>query len=165
MSKKTITIIALLSSILLVILLIIRTTYSLIVNVTERDNAYELVDRISIKDLITDEYGAYNNYYYDAITELNITIEEANILINSNELNNILNELLKNVIENRYNYQKRLTNNEIASMIINAVNNDNLINNELKIKVIDKTHEYINDITEYLYNIKTNYIGNNSWYT
>lgn len=157
MQKRTITIIALLTSILLVILLIIKTTYSLIIDVTERDNKYELVNQITIKDLVTDDYGAYNNYYYNVVAKLNITNEEANTLINSYELNNTLNILLKNVIDNRYNHKPRLTNNEIISMITRAVNNENLISNELKEKLIHKTHEYIDDIVDYLYAIKTNY--------
>lgn len=161
MNKKIITISTLLLSILLISLLVVRTTYSLIVNVTSKDGKTELIDKITIRDIITDEYGAYNNYYYNVVTELNITVDEANILIESNKLNSVLNRVLNNVIDYRFNNGKRLSNDEIINIITEAVNNDNTINNELKEKVINKTNEYIYDITDYLYNIDTNIIGNN----
>ena len=161
MNKKIITISTLLLSILLISLLVVRTTYSLIVNVTSKDGKTELIDKITIRDIITDEYGAYNNYYYNVVTELNITVDEANILIESNKLNSVLNRVLNNVIDYRFNNGKRLSNDEIINIITEAVNNDSIINNELKEKVINKTNEYIYDITDYLYNIDTNIIGNN----
>lgn len=163
MNKKIITITGLVLSIILISLLVVRTTYSLIVDVTSKNGKVEANDRITIRDIVTNDLGEYNNYYYDCISELNITDEEANILIESDELNDVANELLNNVIEYRYNDKLRLTNNEIIDLIITAVNSDSSINNDLKDKVINKTREYINDISNYLYNdIETNLIGSNA---
>lgn len=153
--KKIVTIIGLLLSIMLIILLVIRTTYSLIINVIDREGNSEIIDVITIRDLITDDNGGYINEYYDTIRELNIDNQEANSLIDSVELNKVLNTLLKSVVDYRLNNKNKMSNNEIYNLIVEAVNNDNTINNELKNKVINKSREYIGDIADYLYDIKT----------
>ena len=98
MNKKIITITGLVLSIILISLLVVRTTYSLIVDVTSKNGKVEANDRITIRDIVTNDLGEYNNYYYDCISELNITDEEANILLESDELNDVANKLLNNVI-------------------------------------------------------------------
>ena len=153
--KKVATIVSLIFSMLLILLLVIRTTYSLIINVIDRDGNSEIIDEITIRDLITDDRGEYISEYYDVIGELDINDEQANILIESVSLNNVLNILLKSVVDYRLNGRNKMTNSEIYNLIVEAVDNDSTIDNELKNKVIDKTEIYIQDVTNYLYDIKT----------
>ncbi len=153
--KKMITIIGLIFSILLILLLVIRTTYSLIINVIDKDGKSEIIDMITIRELITDNNGMYINEYYDVIRELDITDSEANVLIDSGELNNALNVLLKSVVDFRLNNKNKMTNNEIYDLIVEAINRDDAIDSELKNRVINKSWEYIQDIVDYLYDIKT----------
>lgn len=153
--KKVTTITILILSILLVSLFVVRTTYSLIINVIEKDGRHEIINRITLRDLVTSDDGMYTSEYYDALRELDINNDQASVLLDSTELNKILNVLLNSVVDYRLNNKNKLTNNEIENLIIDAVNNDNSINNELKNKVIIKTREFIQDISDYLYDIKT----------
>ena len=153
--KKTATIAGLVFSMLLILLLVIRTTYSLIINVIDRDGNSEMIDEITIRDLITDDNGMYISEYYDAIRELGINDDEANVLIESIPLNSALNILLKSVVDYRLNGRNKMTGSEIYNLIVEAVNNDQTIDNELRNKVIDKTRKYIQDVADYLYDIKT----------
>ena len=154
MNKKIITICALIFSILLVLLSIVRVTYSLIIDATNEDNLVE-PKRITINDIITDGSGEYNRYYYNIITELNITKKDCYILINSVSLNNVLNVILNNVILSRYNSMKRFTSDEVYNLIVDGINHDSNINSRLKNKVIAKVREHISDIVKYLYDIET----------
>ena len=144
MNKRFLTIFSLISGILIIISIIVKTTYSLIVNIGSYDNPNEF----TIKELITDEYGGYNNYYYDATSKLGISDEEANILINSDKLNEALND----IINNKY-HQGKLSNREIIKIITDAINSDSMIKNELKIKVNEATETYINELSNYIYDI------------
>ena len=155
MAKKITTITVLVLSILLISLLVIRTTYSLIINVIEKDGKNEIVNQITIRDLVTDDNGIYTTVYYDVLKELDITSDEANILIDSDELNRVLNILLNSVVDYRLNNKNKLSNDEIIDLITSSVNSDNTINNELKAKVIYKTNQFITDISDYLYDLKT----------
>ena len=155
MSKRLITICALILSIIAVLLFIIRTTYSLVINVSERENNNIFFNNISIRELITDKDGIYIAEYYDAIKELDIDSNEANILIDSEYLNTALNKILNSIVNYQIKNKKRISPSEISSILIDAINNDKTINNELKEKVITKINQYIYDISDFIYGISS----------
>ena len=163
MTKKVGVISVLVLSIILVILFIVRTTYSLIIEVTNNNGNREILNNIDILDIVTDDDGIYNSYYYDALRELDINNEEANIIINSKDLNELLDTVISDVVEYRLNHKRHLTDNEIYILISNAVNNDQTINNELKNKILLNTKKYLSDITKYIYDIKTSLEVDSSW--
>ena len=155
MSKRLITICALILSIIAVLLFIIRTTYSLVINISERENNNMFFNNISIRELITDKDGIYITEYYDAIKELDIDSNEANILIDSEYLNTALNKMLNSIVNYQIKNKKRISPSEISSILIDAINNDKTINNELKEKVITKINQYIYDISDFIYGISS----------
>ena len=155
MSKRLITICALILSIIAVLLFIIRTTYSLVINISERENNNMFFNNISIRELITDKDGIYVTEYYDAIKELDIDSNEANILIDSEYLNTALNKMLNSIVNYQIKNKKRISPSEISSILIDAINNDKTINNELKEKVITKINQYIYDISDFIYGISS----------
>ena len=59
--KKTTTIIVLAISILLVGLYTVTSTYSVIIEVIEKDGITEIVNKINIRDLLTNDNGSFNN--------------------------------------------------------------------------------------------------------
>ncbi len=144
MSKRVLTIFSLVSGMLIIISLIVKTTYSLIINI----GGYNNPNMLTIKELITDEYGGYNNYYYDALNKLGITDEDAIVLINSDKLNEALNQ----IVNNKY-HQGKLSNREIINIITKVIDSDSLINDELKNKVKETTKEYISELSDYIYDI------------
>ena len=137
MLKKITTITIIIMSILLVSLYVISSTYSLIIDVTGKDN-------ITLKDLLIDREGVYNQTYYNVLHELAIDEKEANILMESIPLNEALNTI--------YNKEK-ITNGELYNLIVTALNSDNNIKIYLKNKVINKSSEYLDEISIYLNNI------------
>lgn len=159
MKKKTITIILIITSILLVTIYTIASTYSVIINVIEKDGKNEIINEITIKDILTNDNGNYNNIYYDVLYELNITSEEADILIESPSLNNSLQIVLNSIVDYNLNKQNKMTDNDLYNLIVTSVNEDNNINEELKNKVITKSQTYIKDISDYLYNIEVSLLG------
>lgn len=165
MVKKIATITILVLSILLVSLYVVTSTYSVIINVTGKEGSREIIDKITIRDLVTDNNGSYNDLYYEAKRELDITPEEANIIMESIPLNNTLEDLLYSTVDYRLHNKNKLTNEEIYNLIVSSINSDNTINEELKYKLVSKTDYYINDISEYLYDIKVSKEGIISWHT
>ena len=159
MAKKITTITILITSIILVSLLVISSTYSLIIDVTNKNGTTEMVNNITIKDLVTDNNGNYNSAYYDSLRELNITDKEADILMESLPLNQTLNTILNSIIDYKFHNKEKLTNNEIYDMIISAINNDDLIYDDLKNRVIINSRKYIGDLSDYLYDIDFSLIG------
>lgn len=155
MAKKITTISLLVIGITLISFYVISSTYSVIINVFEKDNQTQILNDISIRDLLIDENGLYNRTYYDVINELNITNEEADILINSISLNEILDEIVISVVDYNLHNKNKLSNSELYNLIVNGINDDNNINATLRLKLITKTKEYINDISNYIYEIKT----------
>lgn len=158
MKKRTITITILALSILLVSLYTITSTYSVIINVIEKDGKNEIINNITIKDILTDDFGNYNYAYYEVKRELNINEEEENILLESIELNNSLKIILNNIVDYKLNNKNRLTDEEIYDLIVSSTNKDNNINEELKNKIITKSKIYIKDITNYIYDIEVSKI-------
>ena len=159
MAKKITTISVLLISIVLVSLYVISSTYSVIINVIDKGNKTEIINKITIRDVLTDDNGSYNQTYYEVKNELDITEEESNILIDSIPLNNALETIIGNVVEYKLHNQNRMSADEIYHLITESVNSDNNINMELKNKVIQKTGIYLNDVIDYIYNFNISSIG------
>ncbi len=153
MKKKIFTIMMLVFSIIFVSFLLIRATYSLIINVTDNN---EIIGVITIRELITDDNGIYKREYYNVMSELDADNSEMDTLINSVELNKLLNKLLINVVGYRLDNKNKYSNDELYDLIITAINDDKAIKNELKDIIILKIKIYIQDIADYLYDIKTN---------
>ena len=164
MSKKTISIIVIITSILLVSLYVLSNTYSIIIDVIEGDNGDEIVNKITIRDLLTNDNGEYNNTYYQVLNELSINDNEANTLMESIPLNNALQIVLKDIVNYKLHNKNRLSKNEIYDLIISSTNEDDNISQELKNRIIDKANEYLNDVYDYLYDINVSSNGVEIWY-
>ena len=164
MAKKITTISLLVIGIMLILFYVISSTYSVIINVLEKDGQTEILNDISIRDLLIDENGMYNGTYYDVIDELDITEEEAEMLMNSLSLNRVLDEIVESIVDYNFHNQAKLSNNELYNLIVNGINDDTNIDENLRLKLIAKTKEYINDISDYMYDIKTVNQGEKAWY-
>ena len=106
MTKKVVTIIVLVLSILLVTLYTVTSTYSVIINVIEKDGKNEIINNITIRDILTDDNGNYNNAYYQVKNELDITTEEGDMLMESIPLNDSLQIILNNIVDYKLNNPK-----------------------------------------------------------
>ena len=155
MTKKITTISLLVIGIILISFYVISSTYSVIINVLDKDGQTEILNDISIRDLLIDENGMYNSTYYDVINELDITEEEAEMLMDSIPLNRVLDEIVANIVDYNFHDKDKLSNDELYNLIVDGINEDSNINNNLRLKLIAKTNKYINDISDYMYDIKT----------
>lgn len=151
MTKKITIISVLIISTLLVSLYVISSTYSVIINVIGKDDGSEVIEKLTIRDIISSDNGGYNSLYYDVKRELNISYEEGETLINSVLLNNVLETILNDVVGYKLHNKTRLSNSEIYDLIVNNVRRDNTISDSVKDKVINKTGVYIDDIVKYIY--------------
>jgi len=151
MKRKVVVLILL---ILLVGLYTVASTYSIIIEVTDTNGENEIVNTITTRDIFTDTNGNYNNLYYDVIRELNITEEEANILIDSEHVNDKLQIILQSIVDYKVDNNKdaKLSNTEIHNMINDAVTNTEGLTDVTKTRIINKSNTYINDISDYVYN-------------
>ena len=159
MSKRVTTISILVLSIILIILYVVSSTYAVIINVFDKDGKSEIVNSITIRDFVINDDGTYNRIYYDTVRELEITNDEAQIIMDSVFLNEALDVVLNNIVAYKLHNESKLSNLEIYELIINALNQDDTINEMLKEKVALKTKEYIKDISDYLYDTEVSNIG------
>lgn len=161
--KRTTMFIVIVLSIFLVCLYTITSTYSVIVGVVDKDGSLEIVDDVLIKNFLIDENGDYNQLYYDLKSELYASDEEANLLMNSNSLNELLRDVLKSVVDYRVNenLDAKYTDEKLYSLISKAVVEDKELSDDLKSRVINKVSKYRNDISNYIYNIDISFVGNN----
>ena len=67
--KRITSIVIIAISILLVGLYIVASTYSVIINVVEKDGVAEIVNEITIRDLFINDNGTYNDTYYTVKNE------------------------------------------------------------------------------------------------
>ena len=155
MKRKIVVIILL---ILLVGLYTVASTYSIIIDVTDNDGQNEIVNKITVRDIFTDANGNYNNLYYDIKRELNVTEEEADILINSIYVNDKLQIVLQSIVDYKINNNTnaKLSNTEIYNMIKECVTNTEGLTEDTKNRVINKSNIYKNDISNYVYNFDIN---------
>lgn len=159
MNKRTISIITIITSILLISIYVISNTYSVIINTIEGESGTEIINKITIRDLLTDDNGKYNNTYYQVLNELSINDNEANTLMESVPLNRALQTVLNDIVNYKLHNGSRLTKQEIIFLIEESTNEDNNIEDYLKNKVINKSKIFINDVYNFLYDIKVNSNG------
>ena len=150
MTKKITIITLLILLIIVVFLCVISTTYSVITNVINGENNID----ITIRDLVTDNDGTFNSIYYVSMSKLDITTDEANIIMDSIPLNKTLNVLINNVFDYSMHNKKKLSNDEIYNLIVDGIYEDDNINMALRDRLIVNVDKHINDIYEYLYTIK-----------
>ena len=150
MKRKVVVLILL---ILLVGLYTVASTYSIIIEVTDNNGENTIVNTITPRDIFTDTNGNYNSLYYDVIRELNITEDEANILMDSNYINDKLQIVLQSIVDYKVDNNKdaKLSNVEIHNMIREAVTNTEGLTDDTKTRIINKSNTYINDISDYVY--------------
>lgn len=159
--KKVTTFTIIIISILIVGLYTVASTYSVIINVIEKDGLTEIINEITIRDLLINDNGTYNDTYYTVKNELEVTEEEANILMESVPLNDSLQIVLKSIVEYKVhdNLDAKLSSDEIYDLITAAILNTNNITDELKSRVINKSSIYRNDISDYMYDIEVSLLG------
>ena len=159
--KKTTTIIVLVISIILVGLYTVTSTYSVIIDVIEKDGITEIVNEINIRDVLTNDDGTFNATYYEIKNELNVTDEEAEILLDSKLLNEALKIVLESIVEYKIhnNIDAKLTDEKIYNLISSAVLDTNNISDDLKSRLINKASRYRTDISNFLYDIEVSKIG------
>lgn len=159
--KKTTTIIVLVISILLVGLYTVTSTYSVIIEVIEKDGITEIVNKINIRDVLTNDNGSFNSTYYEIKNELNISDEEADILLDSTPINDALQNVLESIVEYKVhnNIDAKLSDTALYNLISDAVINTNNISDDLKSRLINKSKTYIKDVSEYIYDIDVSVLG------
>ena len=155
MKRKVVVLILL---ILLVGLYTVASTYSIIIEVTDNNGQNEIINTIRARDIFTDTNGNYNNLYYDVKRELNVTEEEANILIDSKYINDKLQIVLQSIVDYKINNNTsaKLSNDEIYNMIKEAVTNTEGLTDDTKTRIINKSNTYKNDISNYVYDFDIN---------
>lgn len=146
-------------SILLVIICTIAGTYAVVINVSSEEGIDKIVNEITIKDLLTNDDGMYNNTYYTVKNELNVNEEDMNILMSSKELNSNLQVVLSSVVNYKLHNKNKLSNNEIYDLIVMSINEDNNINTNLKNKVINKSNYYKQDISDFIYDLEVSEVS------
>lgn len=163
--KKGLTITIIILSILLVGLYTVTSTYSVIIDVLEKDGTTEIVNKITVRDLLTNDDGSYNKTYYTVKKELQATDEEANILMASSQINESLQTVIESIVDYKihYNYNAKLSNDELYDLITDAVLNTKNISDELKSRIINKASRYIKDVSNYIYDIEVSILGDSIW--
>ena len=158
MKKNTIVIVLL---VFFTVLCTIAGTYAVIIDVTYESDRSEIVNVITVRDIFTDTNGNYNNLYYDVKNELNISENEANVLIDSIYINDALQIILESIVDYKANniVSAKLSNDEIYNLIKNSVNSTSGISDDVKTRILDKSNYYKNDISNYVYDIDINVIG------
>ena len=94
--------------ILLTLAYTIASTYAVIINVKSESGVKEIINKITIKDLLTGDNNEYNETYYDVKNTLDITEEEMNILINSKELDKKLQIVLNKIVDYKINKNTKI---------------------------------------------------------
>lgn len=133
----------------------------MVINVTSENGVDEITNNINIRDLLTNDNGTYNSTYYQVKNELNVTEEEMNMLMNSEQLNNKLKLVLESIVKYRIRNKEeaRYSNEEIYNMIVEGINSTSNISEELKNKVIISSDRHKQDISDFLYDIEVSLKG------
>lgn len=147
--------------VILIALCTIAGTYAVVINVTNENGVDKITNNINIRDLLTNDNGTYNSTYYQVKNELNITEEEMNMLMNSEQLNNKLKLVLESIVKYRLRNKEeaRYSNEEIYNMIVEGINSTSNISEELKNKVIISSDRHKQDISDFLYDIEVSLKG------
>lgn len=160
MKKRSILVLIL--TIFLIITLTVAGTYSVIIEVINNSGIDEVINEITIRDLMTDSNNQYNETYYYVTRELDISQDEASILMDSEALNKQLQIAIKSIVKYKLHRDNsaRLSQDEVYNMIYVGVMNTNNVSNELKNKVINKSKIYIDDVIEFIYDIDISALEN-----
>ena len=139
----------------------VTSTYAVIIEVIEKDGILEIINDITVKDVLSNDDGSFNDTYYMVKKELSINDEESEILLNSKYLDEALQKVLKSIAEYKIkeNKEARLTDEELYNLIADAVLKTSGITDETKSKIINKASRYRNDISKYMYDIETSLLG------
>lgn len=145
-------------SILIILLVFVSTvaaTYSVVINVVSNNGINEIVGVITIRDLMTDSEGKFNDTYYNVKRELSISDDEGKILMDSDSLNRELQVVINSIVEYKVDKKvdSKLSNDEVYNLIVEGVTNDQDISDGLKKRIKEKSQIYINDISDFLYDI------------
>ena len=161
MNKKSIVIVVILS-IIFGLLYMITSTYSVIINATEENGVMKILNQITIRKLLTNSDGSYNQIYYDVKRELDITDDESEILMDSKKLNENLQIVLNSVVNYKIknNDNAKLSNEQIYSLILDGLNDTNGLSLETRDKILDKSSMYLDDIANHLYGLEVSYNNN-----
>lgn len=161
MNRKKITILVIFLVAILTIIYTLTSTYAVIIEVKQEDGINEIVNKITLRDLATNDDGTFNKTYYDVKKELDITDGEASLLMESEKLNENLQIVLKSIVDYKLNnnINARLNNDDIYNLIKDGVNNTSILSSELRNKVINKSSAYKQDISDYLYDINISLVG------
>lgn len=141
-------------SIILVVICSIAGSYAVIINVTSEGNVDKIINEINIKDLLTNDDNTYNNTYYRVKKELDINDDDMNILINSSSLNNNLKNVLNSVVSYKLHNKEKMSNDDIYNLIVLSINDTTGISDSIKEKVLSKSKYYINDISDFIYDLE-----------
>ena len=141
-------------SIILVVICSIAGSYAVIINVTSEGNVDKIINEINIKDLLTNDDNTYNNTYYRVKKELDINDDDMNILINSSSLNNNLKNVLNSVVSYKLHNKEKMSNDDIYNLIVLSINDTTGISDSIKEKVLNKSKYYINDISDFIYDLE-----------
>ena len=145
-------------SILIILLVFVSTvaaTYSVVINVVSNNGINEIVGVITIRDLMTDSEGKFNDTYYNVKRELSISDDEGKILMDSDSLNREFQVVINSIVEYKVDKKvdSKLSNDEVYNLIVEGVNNEQDISDGLKKRIKEKSQIYINDISDFLYDI------------
>lgn len=152
-------------SILIILLVFVSTiaaTYSVIINVVSNNGINEIVNVITIRDLMTDNDRVYNDTYYNVKNELGISDSEAEVLMESDELNKSLQVVLNSIVTYKVDNDEnaKMSDAELYNLIVDSVNKDSTISDELKDKVKNKSNIYIRDVSDFMYDIEVSVLEN-----
>ena len=159
--KKGLNIIVIILSILLVGLYVVTSTYAVIIEATEKGGVLQIINDITVKDVLSNDHGTFNNTYYIIKKELDISDSEAEILLEAKSLDEVLQTILKSIVEYKVNdnEEAKLSDEEIYNLIADAVLKVNNIDDELKSKIINKASFHRNNVSKYLYDIEVSLFG------
>ena len=135
-------------SILIILLVFVSTvaaTYSVVINVVSNNGINEIVGVITIRDLMTDSEGKFNDTYYNVKRELSISDDEGKTLMDSDSLNRELQVVINSIVEYKVDKKvdSKLSNDEVYNLIVEGVNNDHDISDGLKKRIKEKSQIYI----------------------
>lgn len=150
MMKKSLVIIGCILTSLLVIVGTLATTYAVYIDVTSKDGVNEVVNKVTTRDLLTNDNGSFNNTYYIVKNEIEASDNEMNILMDSSSINTNLQGVIRSIVNYSLNGETRISNDRLYELILDGVNNTD-IDADLRARIINKSRVYIGDISDFLY--------------
>lgn len=143
----------------------VTSTYAVIIEAIEKDGIIEIINDITVKDVLSNDDGSFNSTYYMLKDELNINGEESEKLLNSKYLDEALQKVLKSIAEYRIKDkpEAKLSEDELYKLLTEAILKTNEIDDDLKSRIINKASIYRKDISKYMYDLEVSLLGNEIW--